>query len=391
MLTGRVKNSDFAFILDKINNRIAGWKGKLLSRAGRVTLAKSVIAAVPSYTMQNLWFSEGVCDKIDASVRDFIWGRKNCHWVNWNSMTKHRNRGGLGIRIARQSNIALLGKHVWDILHSPNKLWVNLMSSKYLQNSHILSIEPHPGDSYIWRSILKAVDFLKGGFRFRVGKGELSFWYDNWLEEGHLCNLVPFVHINDVQLSLRDIYRNGAWNFASLSTMIPIEIQLKIKSVFLNDAANDIIIWAASTDGVYSAQSAYRWMDDNCTPVHPNMDHWGWVWKLQVTENIRHLVWLTMCGSLPTNFTRFNHHVTTDSSCQRCGAIQESILHALKDCPEAKRIWEALQLFHLFDPAISDVTVWVQKNSMADYGVTFILTCWFIWRSRAHLVNYQQD
>lgn len=62
--------------------------------------------------------------------------------------------------------------------------------------------------------------------------------------------------------------------------------------------------------------------------------------------------------------------------------IQESILHALKDCPQAKRIWEALQLFHLFDPAISDVTIWVQTNSMADYGVTFILTCWFIWRSR---------
>lgn len=55
MLTGRVKNSVFSFLMDKINNRLAGWKGKLLSRAGRVTLAKSVIAAVPTYAMQNLW------------------------------------------------------------------------------------------------------------------------------------------------------------------------------------------------------------------------------------------------------------------------------------------------------------------------------------------------
>lgn len=93
MWTGRVKNSDFFFLMDKINNRVAGWKGKLLSRAGRVTLAKSIIVAIPTYTMQNLWLPDGICDSIDATVRNFVWGRKTCHWVNWNSMTQHRSRG----------------------------------------------------------------------------------------------------------------------------------------------------------------------------------------------------------------------------------------------------------------------------------------------------------
>ncbi|GAU42583.1 hypothetical protein TSUD_302990 [Trifolium subterraneum] len=35
MLSGRIKNSDFSFIMDKINGRLDGWKSKLLSRAGR--------------------------------------------------------------------------------------------------------------------------------------------------------------------------------------------------------------------------------------------------------------------------------------------------------------------------------------------------------------------
>lgn len=41
MLTWRIKKSDFAYILDMINGRIAGWKGKLLSKAGLVTLGTS--------------------------------------------------------------------------------------------------------------------------------------------------------------------------------------------------------------------------------------------------------------------------------------------------------------------------------------------------------------
>ena len=79
MLLGRIKNPDFNFILDKINGRLAGWKMNLLSRSGRITLAKSVVTAMPIYTMQNLWLPFGICENIDAIVRSFIWGRNYCH------------------------------------------------------------------------------------------------------------------------------------------------------------------------------------------------------------------------------------------------------------------------------------------------------------------------
>jgi len=36
---------------------------------------------------------------------------------------------GLGIRTDRNSNISLLGKHVWDILHQPQKLWVKCLGT----------------------------------------------------------------------------------------------------------------------------------------------------------------------------------------------------------------------------------------------------------------------
>lgn len=69
-----------------------------------------------------MWFPTGVCDKIDASVRKFIWGGNSCHWVNWSKVVKPKTHGGLGIHTARESNISLLGKHVWDLIHNHDKL-----------------------------------------------------------------------------------------------------------------------------------------------------------------------------------------------------------------------------------------------------------------------------
>lgn len=74
-----------------------GWKTKTLNQAGRVTLASAILTTIPTYTMQNLWLSEGICENIDKSIRSFIWGKSLSHWVSWNQMTQPKTRGGLGI------------------------------------------------------------------------------------------------------------------------------------------------------------------------------------------------------------------------------------------------------------------------------------------------------
>jgi len=178
MLLGRIKNFDFNFILDKINGRLAGWKMNLLSRSGRITLAKSVVTAMPIYTMQNHWLPFGICENIDAIFRSFIWGRNYCHWVNWKNLTMPKSRGGLGIRTAKNLNISLLGKHIWDILHQPQKLWVQMLRHKYLSNTHIMHTPFKLGSFCIWRAIVKAVEILGQGFICRIGRGHVSIWYD---------------------------------------------------------------------------------------------------------------------------------------------------------------------------------------------------------------------
>ena len=77
-MTGKVTNPCFSFIIDKVDSRLVGWKGKLLSRAGKVTFAKSILSSMPIYIMHNLCISEGICDSLDSTIKQFYLG-----WEDW--------------------------------------------------------------------------------------------------------------------------------------------------------------------------------------------------------------------------------------------------------------------------------------------------------------------
>jgi hypothetical protein len=79
-LTGRAtKRSDFQYILDQVTAKLSTWKAKQLSFAGRVTLAKSVIEAVPIYPMMSTKIPKSCLEDIQKMQRQFIWGDTDQH------------------------------------------------------------------------------------------------------------------------------------------------------------------------------------------------------------------------------------------------------------------------------------------------------------------------
>ena len=53
-LVGRNKKNTFNSIKDKLRKKLAGWKEKLLSKAGKEVLIKTVAQAILTYTIE--WF-----------------------------------------------------------------------------------------------------------------------------------------------------------------------------------------------------------------------------------------------------------------------------------------------------------------------------------------------
>ncbi|GAU10809.1 hypothetical protein TSUD_424890, partial [Trifolium subterraneum] len=216
--------------------------------------------------------------------------------------------GGLGVRCARTQNVALLGKLIWEILQSPDKLWVRIFNDIYLKgqlpfNNNVV------GGSVIWNAVKKAMSRLKDGFKFKIGDGESSFWYDSWVLKERLCTVVPFVAIQDTALKIKDVWANGEWNLNNLYTNLPesiINVITMIQPCLVMNLP-DVWTWDNSTSGVYTVKDAYNWLS-NPAPLfdHPN---WQWIWRLELPANIQFFTWQAIHMSIPTRAVLHHRHV----------------------------------------------------------------------------------
>ncbi|XP_024636248.1 uncharacterized protein [Medicago truncatula] len=265
ILKRRAKQSDFLYIIEKMQTRLAYWKNKLLNKPGRLTLASSVLSAIPSYYMQITWLPQNICDSIDQTTRNFIWrdsNNKGIHLVGWNKITRPKHLGGLGIRPAREANISLLGKLVWELVQSSNKLWVNLLSDRYVSGPRILLATTHNSASATWSSIIKAKDIIKDGFFWRAGSGSSSFWSCPWSSFGYLGPLVPYIDIHDIQLTVKDVISSTSPHTQILYTQLPPIVSETINNTHFksNASLEDAFIWTNNKNGNYATKSGYLWL-----------------------------------------------------------------------------------------------------------------------------------
>lgn len=98
-------------------------------------------------------------------------------------------------------------------------MWV--LSTKYLGSSSILCATPHLTDSFTWKSITKVVVALKDGFRFRVGKGHISFGMIVGLMKGYFAIWFPSsINIQDINMTISDVFIASNWCFEKLATIL---------------------------------------------------------------------------------------------------------------------------------------------------------------------------
>ncbi|XP_057419022.1 uncharacterized protein LOC130713254 [Lotus japonicus] len=395
---GRVRKEDFSFIVDRVSARLATWKASLLNKPARVTLAKSVLSAIPVYVMQLNWLPQSVCDQLDMVVRRFIWGNahsKGIPLVAWDKVARPKKYGGLGLRSARLNNVAMLGKQLWGLVQQDEKFWVRVVRGQHVAGGEVLSCAASAG-SYFWRSIIKARDMLKGGFQVRFGDGSSSFWYSCWTPFGLLCDIVPVVDIHDIDLTVRDVFSEGSFNSSLLYTELPPEVNqflFTFKHVFFDSGTRDCLIWAHNMNGNYTVKDGFQWLlhqEEVDVDSGPVGGLWNVVWKVNAPENIRVFLWLVLHDALPTRCLLLRRSLATPALCPRCGVGDESILHCLRDCADARRVWRGTGF--ILPQAFYAVQNFGEVLRIFDgFGLHIVLaTAWVIWKERCRFVFASQ-
>ncbi|KAL7185375.1 hypothetical protein ACSBR2_027336 [Camellia fascicularis] len=182
----RPSANSFSFIVEQIQNKLTGWKSKLLSLSGRVTLIKAVNSVIPKHVMQCNHIPKSVTNKIDKLNRDFLWGttskKKKIHSISWDNIAKPKKVRGLDIRQASLVNKVNMAKLNWRLLSEKHKLWAKVLNSKPRSKSSILSPT--------WKGINKGAELFQLGSKILIRNGlHTSFWFDNWLGPGPLRSL----------------------------------------------------------------------------------------------------------------------------------------------------------------------------------------------------------
>lgn len=73
---GRNKSSLLGYLKSKVQNRVNGWDGKYISRAGKEVLIKSVAQTMPSYAMSVFLLPLEITKDIERVLAKFWWGSK---------------------------------------------------------------------------------------------------------------------------------------------------------------------------------------------------------------------------------------------------------------------------------------------------------------------------
>lgn len=132
---GRLKKASFLGLIERIKNKLSGWKSRTLSLAGRQVLAQSVLSSIPYYMMQTTLLPKGVIATLEKLIRNFLWGstpnQRKCHLVSWDTIAKSKDCGGLGFQKLETMNEAFLAKLAWRLIQNEDSLWSQVLKYKY--------------------------------------------------------------------------------------------------------------------------------------------------------------------------------------------------------------------------------------------------------------------
>lgn len=155
-----------------------------------------------------------------------------------------------------------------------------------------------------------------------------------------------------------------------------------------NHHVEESFSWRATGHGEFTTKSAYAALTGHNGEA--NMGPWKAVWKLKVPERIRVFLWCCLHKKLPTN------EVTSkwdggSGCCTTCLNQREDILHALRECPNAIKVWRAfVPVTSREDFFGSNWKEWIEDNLLHRLRVDgdplwpeiFAVSCSHLWQWR---------
>ncbi|XP_019168052.1 PREDICTED: uncharacterized protein LOC109163801 [Ipomoea nil] len=349
---GRNRRAAFAYIEDKIRQRISSWNKKLLSQAGKEVLLKSGI-----------------------------------HWKAWDKLCIPKKYGGLGFKELRAFNLAMLGKQGWRFLTQPQSLVSRVYKARYYPTNSFYDACLGNNPSFCWRSILAAQELICGGVRRRTGNGQSTLIWDHpWLHDGLQPKILTEKPPQLAQAKVVGLMdqQTRTWDKDILTDIfIPEDIE-RILKIPVSPDYEDLWYWYGDPRGEYSVKNGYRTVVGEYSQQVVTFDKWQKLWKLKIPPRWKTFLWRALNDILPTTKNLLIKRVDIDPTCAMCGIEHEDVVHSLIKCTYTAAIWTQSHLpipnnvINIFGDWFNDL-----MNVLDDDGIIYaVAILYYIWRTR---------
>jgi len=390
----KLRPSDFQPLISSFDKYLSGWKARLLSSGGRLTLVNAVLGSLPIYYMSSILLPKSVRDLIDSKRRAFLWtGEDKCHGsrclVAWDRACQRREDGGLGVKNLEDMNHCLLMKLVHK-LHVPGllpwKTWFLSHAGLHLTGSP---------SSYLSALVREELPRYRSLTTVLLGDGNhTSFWHDRWILNTSLAKTFPalFSHcVSDIG-SVSSVLASGLRPLFQARLTHAATEELSILSDCLTQVAprghSDVRLLANSQREPFSSSGAYHSLCGS-TPAADVIQ----IWAIRLPSKTNFFAWLLFHGRLNTRAYLFHRNIRTldESWCERCHGVLETDEHIFVGCSTAADVWGRIHV-----PILGDAfrRPWeielVAPLPIAVKVDMLLLLLWHIWKARNGLIFERQ-
>ncbi|XP_048608961.1 uncharacterized protein LOC125584486 [Brassica napus] len=344
----------FAFLKDSLMHRVNGWTGRWLSKGGKEVMIKSILLALPTYVMSTFLLPLEICENLASAIAQFWWSsnppKRGIHWAKWEKVCLPKEEGGIGFCLIHEFNLALLAKQLWRLVQYPDSLVARVLRGRYYRLSSPLSATSTSIPSYVWTSIISARKLLLLGIRQKIHSGyEVKVWEDPWIPTTPARPARPVAPVMNPNMRVSDLINQDLkeWNVELLEDYVhPVDIPLICSMAISSTHRRDTFCWNYTRTGQYTVKSGY-WVAQNLLKqeeekeiLEPSITKLrAFAWKLKAPRKMCHLIWQLISGQVAVTRNLVRRNMRCDNYCPRCGEAEESVTHAIFECPPALQVW----------------------------------------------------
>ncbi|KAF6160104.1 hypothetical protein GIB67_018884, partial [Kingdonia uniflora] len=212
-----------------------------------------------------------------------------------------------------------------------NSTWASFFRRKYTING-----EPRlrNGDSIIWKQMKGLLATVDANTTWSLGKGEMSFWFDNWTGEGRFSELLNLECMQQIKVK-NAVVNNNNCNWQQLEHDIPTHWKQTLSHKFFLNEDDDAPLWGPSEKGDFTIKSAWNfWLREE--ELHDRMK---WIWHHIISTKIQIFSWKAW-KKIITVDELIQQRIPLVSRCCCCNiGITETLNHLLVQGEMAATVW----------------------------------------------------